>query len=170
MEPRNVLLAALLLPAVFACGGPALAPPPARLAPYLLSGGARVGEVTVAPDPDLSVIDRALLERAGVPGDLRQGVLDWLDQQGHFARDGELAVEVSLREVHVRSSFSALLLRHVAAADRLGARVQVTRRGEPAKLFPAEVASAVGGWAWRKPDARLERMVRVLSQRIAEGL
>ena len=46
----------------------------------------------------------------------------------------------------------------------------VTRRGDPAKVFPAEVASALGGWVWRKPDERLDRMVRVLAQHIAEGL
>jgi hypothetical protein len=169
MEPRYVLLAALLLPAVLACG-PELAPPPARLAPYLLAGVARVGEVTVLPDPGLGVVDRVLLERAGASDTLRQGILDWLDQRGHFARGGELALEVRIREVRVRSTFTALLLRQVAAADRLGAFVVVTRRGDPAKVFPAEVASALGGWVWRKPDERLDRMVRVLAQHIAEGL
>jgi hypothetical protein len=169
MEPRDALLAALLLPAVVACG-PQLSPPPARLAPHLLAGGARVGEVTVAPEPDLGAGDRARLERAAVPETLRQGILDWLDQQGHFARGGELALEVRVRDVRVRSTFTALLLRHLAAADRLAAVVVVTRHGEPAKVFPAEVTSAIGGWAWRRPDDRLDRMVRVLAQHIAEGL
>lgn len=170
MELRDVLLVAPLLPAVLACGGPELVPPAARLAPYLLSQSARVGEVSVAPDPDLGPVDRLRLERAGVTDALRLRILDWLDQEGHFARDGELALDVRIRELNIRSTSTALLLRHFAAADRLAASVQVTRSGDPAKSFAAEVASAIGGWAWRKPDERLDRLIGLLAQRIAQGL
>lgn len=167
----RILAAVVLALDSLACGGDPPVPVEARGAPHVLTGEARVGRVEVTADAQLlSAGQRKLLRRHEAATVLRQSALDWLDARGHFARKGELLLQVQIRAVRLRSELAALLLGGAAGADSLEVSVRVTRGGEELKIFAAHVTSSAGGRDWKDPGDRLQRMARRLGQRVADGL
>jgi len=158
--------AGLALLAVLGCAAPP-APLPAHGVPFLLDEGARFSGVEVVADAELGASARRLLE-SGADRVARQAVLDWLDQYGHFAPEGEYAVEVRVRALRLRSAAATML--GLGGRDRLSAGVVVTRAGEVVKTYAVAVDSALGGWEWRRSGERLERLARILGRRVFEGL
>lgn len=151
------------------CAAPPAPPVAARSVPFLLVDGARFSAVEVVADEALGASDRRRLE-SGADRVARQAVLDWLDQYGHFAREGEYAVEVRVRALSLRSAAATVLLGRLGGRDHLAAGVVVTRAGEVVKTYAVAVDSALGGWEWRRAGERLERLARLLGRRVFEGL
>jgi len=160
----------LLLAVSAACGGD-LPAPSGRSVPFLLEGEARVGRVeVVAARESLSGSTRSLLQERGALEIVRQSALDWFDHRDRFARDGELELRVRILELRLRSRVTALLFARISGADRLEASVVASRQGTVLKTYPVAAASALGGRAWSDPTERLQRLSRLLGQRIALGL
>lgn len=160
--------ARLLAIAALALGCAARHPSPCEL-PRQLGQVARV-EVSLAPDA--GSLDA---EAAGrLAATVRQSALDWFEQRGRFAADGQLSLLVTIDSMRVRGTVAAWLFGSVALPDHLAAQVSMerehTRDLETADLCPARVESALAGWSWRDREARLERLARRLGRRIAEGL
>jgi len=118
----------------------------------------------------LSSAQQKQLRRHETAAVLRQTALDWLDARGHFDLEGEIALRVQIRDLRVRSQLAVLLLGGVAGSDHIEVSVVVLRGGEAVDDFAAHVVSAAGGRDWKRPGDRLERMARMLGQRVAEGL
>jgi hypothetical protein len=155
-------LAALAL----ACsGGAPTADPPARAAAP--EGRYVRVEVSVAP----AVADRLDPEAAArVARAVRQSARDWLEQGDRLASGGELSLVVSVESARLRPGWVTWLFSWAAAPDHLAAQVMVLRGAERLSIAPVRVESALGGWAWRDPDERLDRLARRLGQRLADGL
>jgi len=153
-----------------ACAGDLPAPTGASV-PFLLQGDAQVGRVEVIADPEsLSASSRALLRERGALATVRQSALDWFDHRSRFDPDGELELRVRVRELRLRSYATALLFAGISGADRLEASVVASRQGTVLKTYAVGAASAVGGRPWSDPTERLQRLARMLGQRIALGL
>jgi hypothetical protein len=132
----------------------------------------RIARVEVALAPDASGL--APEEGALVVAVVRQSALDWLEQQNRLAPDGQLALVVTIDSARLRSGAVTWLFAWAAAPDHLAAQV-VLERGharDPTLHLrcPVRVESALAGYSWRDPDARLARLARRLGRRIAEGL
>lgn len=132
----------------------------------------QVGRVEVSLAPSAGSLDAEASARLAAT--VRQSALDWFDQKGRFAADGPLALLVTIDSVRVRGTVAAGLFGWVSGDDHLSARVGIEREDTrdlvAAELCPVRVESALAGWSWRDPDARLERLARRLGHRIAEGL
>jgi hypothetical protein len=124
-------------------------------------------EVAVAPEVAARLEDGA---GARVARTVRQSARDWLDQGGRLAADGELSLVVSVESARLRPAWKTWLFAWAAAPDHLAARVLVLRGAERLSSTPVRVESALGGWAWRDPEERLDRLARRLGRRLAEGL
>jgi hypothetical protein len=157
------LLAIAPLSLVLACARPPGAvcdlPPPALEERY--------AGVAVALAPGLSLDPAAAARVAAVT---RQSALDWLEQRGRLAPDRGSSVAVTVDSARLRSALSTWLFAWTAPPDHLAARVSLRRGAEHEPRCSARVESALAGWSWRDPEARLDRLARRLGQRIAEGL
>jgi hypothetical protein len=122
-------------------------------------------EVAVAPGAALDAASAAHLL-----GSVRQSARDWLEQRDRLAPDGELSLQVRVEALRLRSAWVTWLFAWAVAPDHLAAQVTVLRGLERVDRCPARVESALSGYSWRDPDARLERLARRLGHRIAEGL
>lgn len=123
-------------------------------------------EVALAPDAS-SLAPKAAAELLVW---VRQSALDWLEQGDRLAPGGELTLLVTIDSARLRSAATTWLFGWAAAPDHLAAQVSVLHGLERATRCPARVESALAGYSWRDPDARLERLARRLGRRIAEGL
>ena len=158
-------LAALLGLLALGCAGADVAPPSVFRAPTT----GRVARVEVSfSAPDATGLARAEAGRTAAV--VRQSARDWLEHGQRLAADGPLALEVSLDSLCLRSSLVTWLFSWAAAPDHLAARVVVRRRGTRVAAFPLRVESALAGFAWRDPEARLERLARRLGHRVAAEL
>jgi hypothetical protein len=101
---------------------------------------------------------------------VRQSARDWLEQRERLAPDGAYALAVTVDSARLRSAWVTWLFAWVAAPDHVAARVSVLRDGAPVAGYPVRVESALAGYSWRDPDARLDRLARRLGHRLAEGL
>jgi hypothetical protein len=132
----------------------------------------QVARVEVSLAPDAGSLDPEASAR--LVATVRQSALDWFEQRGRFATEGQLALRVTIDSVRLRGTVSTWLFGWVAAPDHLAARVSVerehTRDLVNGNLCPARVESALAGWSWRDREARLDRLARRLGQRVAEGL
>jgi len=166
------MFAAVLVSSLsIACGGGAPAAIEPHGAPHLLAGDTRVGRVEVTPDSRLlSSAQLDLLERHEAAAVLRQSALDWLDARSHFDPKGALTLQLQIRAVRLRSKLAALLLGGATGADHLEVAVVVTRGADVLKTFAAQVTSSAGGRDWKDPGDRLQRMARLLGQRVVDGL
>ena len=136
-----------------------------------LQPGRQVGQVArveVALAPEASSL--APKAAAELLVQVRQSALDWLEQRDRLRPDGELTLLVTVDSARLRSAPTAWLFGWAAAPDHLAAQVSVLSGLERATRCPARVESALAGYSWRDPEARLERLARRLGQRIAEGL
>ena len=161
---RAGALPAALAPFVLACAG---APAPHCDLPSAPETG-RFARVEVALAPDTASLDA--VSAAHLLGSVRQSARDWLEQRDRLAPDGDLSLQVRVDALRLRSSGVAWLFSWAAAPDHLGAQVTVLRGLERVDRCPARVESALSGYSWRDPDARLDRLARRLGHRIAEGL
>jgi hypothetical protein len=123
-------------------------------------------EVALAPDASSLSPDAAARLVAWV----RQSARDWLEQRDRLAPDGELALVVTIGSARLRSPTVTWFFAWATAPDHLAAQVLVVRGSEPASRCPVRVESALAGYSWRDPEARLERLARRLGHRIAEEL
>jgi hypothetical protein len=128
----------------------------------------RFARVEVALAPDASSLGPKAAAELLVR--VRQSALDWLEQRDRLAPDGELTLLVTVDSARLRSAPTAWLFAWAAAPDHLAAQVSVLHGLERATRCPARVESALAGYSWRDPNARLERLARRLGQRIAEEL
>jgi hypothetical protein len=161
-DARLVAIAALGVICGLACAG---APAPRCEQSSAIGRFARV-EVALAPGTGL-----APEEGVRVVALVRQSALDWLEQQDRLAPDGQLSLVVTIDSARLRSASVTWLFAWAAPPDHLAAQVSVLQHGvERTALCPARVESALAGYSWRDPDARLERLARRLGHRIAEGL
>jgi hypothetical protein len=127
----------------------------------------RYAGVEVELAPGLSLDPAAAARVAAVT---RQSALDWLEQRGRLAPDGGRSVAVTVDSARLRSAGVAWLFAWAAPPDHLSARVSLSRGTEHTARCSERVESALAGWSWRDPDARLDRLARRLGQRIAQGL
>ena len=157
------LLAIAALGLALACARPPGAvcelPPPAREQRY--------AGVEVALAPGLRLDPAAATRVVAVT---RQSALDWLEQRGRLEPGGASSVAVTVDSARLRSSLSTWLFAWAASPDHLAARVSLRRGAEREPRCAARVESALAGWSWRDPEARLDRLARRLGQRVAEGL
>jgi hypothetical protein len=154
--------------AIAALGLACASPPAPRCDPSLGPETGRFARVEVAIAPDeASLAPKAAAE---VVVWVRQSALDWLEQRDRLARDGDLTLLVTIDSARLRSAATTWLFAWAAAPDHVAARVSVLHGLDRADRCPARVESALSGYSWRDPDARLERLARRLGQRIAEGL
>lgn len=128
----------------------------------------QVARVEVSLAPGVGTLDADAAARLVTT--VRQSALDWLEQRDRLATDGELTLLVTVDSTRLRSSATAWLFAWAAPPDHLAALVAVLRGLDRAPRCPARVESALAGYSWRDPDARLERLARRLGHRIAEGL
>jgi hypothetical protein len=148
-----------------ACAG---APPPLPATPPRISG--EIAEVQVTLADELAPRDAHSLREGHAAGTLRQSLLDWLEQAERLDPHGELRVRIELRGLRLRSSAVSWLLAGWAPPDRLDASVIVLRGSEEVARYPTAASSTLGGWAWRDPARRLDRLARRLGGRVAEEL
>ena len=127
----------------------------------------RYAGVEVALAPGLA-LDPAAAGR--VAAGARQSALDWLEQRGRLAPDGASLVAVTVDSAQLRSAATTVLFAWVADPDELSARVSLRRGSQRTPRCAVRVESALAGWSWRDPEARLDRLARRLGQRVAEGL
>ncbi len=158
---RPLAVAALAL----ACAGAPVPEPDFQSAPED-ARYARV-EVSLAPGAASSLDPEA---RAQLVTWVRQSARDWLEQRGRLAPDGECSLVVTVDSARLRSSWVTWLFAWAAAPDHLEAQVFVLRGLDRVASHARRVESALAGYAWRDPEARLERLARRLGRRIAEGL
>ena len=146
--------------------------PEAPPVPPPLPASVLVSDLRVALSETLPEADRAALLAAEIPSVLRFGALDWFDHVERFDVRASLVLFVEVREVHLRSQLSTWLWPERVAPDRL--RVLVRFRDATGfwrhEDFEWLETTRVGGWDWRDPQDRLERMARRLGRRIAELL
>ena len=128
----------------------------------------RFARVEVALAPEATSLDAESTAR--ILALVRQSARDWLEQRDRLAPDGALSLELRIDSARLRSAWVTWLFAWAAAPDHLSAQVSVLRGLERAARCPVRVESALAGYAWRDPDARLERLARRLGHRIAEGL
>ncbi len=153
-----------IAPLALAC---ASAPAPRCELPPGPDGRVARVEVVLAP-AGVRALGRERAER--VAALVRQSARDWLEQADRLAPDGELALEVTIDSARLRSAGSTWLFAWIASPDHLAAQIAVRRGAERAGQCPVHVESALSGYAWRDPDARLERLARRLGRRAAAGL
>jgi len=157
------LLAIAALGLALACAGP-----PGAVCELLPPApDERYSGVEVELAPGLS-LDPA--EAARVAAMTRQSALDWLEQRGRLAPGGGGSVAVTIDSAALRSAGVAWLFAWAVPPDHLSARVSLRRGAEHTPRCSARVESALAGWSWRDPDARIDRLARRLGQRVAEGL
>jgi hypothetical protein len=164
MPAARQLAIALGIGTSLAC---ASAPAP-RCEPSAEPESGRFARVEVALPPDGSKL--APEEGARLVALVRQSARDWLEQRDRLSTDGELTLLVAIDGARVRSAAVAWLFAWLAAPDHLTAQVSVLRGLDRESRCPVRVESALSGYSWRDPDARLERLARRLGHRIADGL
>jgi hypothetical protein len=156
--------------AALACGlavACASAPEPCR-DPGSEPASAKVARVEVALAPGAGSLGSGAAARLVTI--VRQSALDWLDQRDRLAPDGQLSLVVTIDSARVRGTVATWLFAWAAAPDHLAAQVLVVRDLEISPRCPVRVESALSGYSWRDPDARLERLARRLGHRIADRL
>jgi hypothetical protein len=157
------LLAIAALGLALACAGP-----PGAVCELLPPApDERYAGVEVELAPGLSLDPAAAARVAAVT---RQSALDWLEQRGRLAPESGRSVAVTVDSARLRSAGVAFLFAWAAPPDHLSARVSLSRGTEDTPRCSARVESALAGWSWRDPDARLDRLARRLGQRVVEGL
>jgi hypothetical protein len=109
-------------------------------------------------------------DAARLIGVVRQSARDWLEQRDRLAPDGAYTLEVTVESARLRSGWVTWLFAWAAAPDHVAGRVSVLRGGARVARYPVRVESALAGYSWRDPDARLDRLARRLGRRLAEGL
>jgi hypothetical protein len=160
-NPRWPAIAALAL----ACAGT----PSPEVGIQAPPAGARYALVEVALAPDAAAgLDPQVTGQLATW--VRQSARDWLEQEGRLAPDGDASLLVTIEAARLRSSWVAWLFAWLAPPDSLEAHVIVLRGLDRAASGAVRVESALSGYSWRDPDARLERLARRLGHRIAEGL
>jgi hypothetical protein len=122
-------------------------------------------EVAIGRDASLRA-DRG----ARVAALVRQSARDWLEQRNRLASDGDLTLLVTIDDERLRTAAVAWWFAWIAAPDHLAAQVAVLRGLDRVPRCSVRVESALSGYSWRDPDARLERLARRLGHRIAEDL
>ena len=131
-----------------------------------------VSDVRVVLSSLLSEADRDELLATEIPSVMRFAALDWFEHVGRFDTRASLVLFVEVRDLHLRSGLSAWLWPESVAPDHL--RVLVRFRDDAGfwrhEDFEWLETTRVGGWDWRDPEARLERVARRLGRRIAELL
>ena len=146
----------------------ASAPPAVQsLRPPPVEGRYALVEVSLAPDGARCLEAGAATRLIAV---VRQSARDWLDHGGRLAPDGEFMLEVAVDSTRLRSAWVTWLFAWAAAPDHLAARVSVLRDGARVAGYRVRVESALAGYSWRDPDARLDRLARRLGHRLVEGL
>ena len=160
---------AALLCVAAAAAAAACAGAPAAVAPAPVEG--RVGRVEVRVARD-AAMPRSLApeDRTRLLAVVRQSARDWLEQEGRLAEPAPLALEVELEALELRSAAVTWLFAWAAAPDQLAARVRVLRDGAVVSDGRLRLESALSGYSWRDPGARLDRLARRLGRRIALGL
>jgi hypothetical protein len=127
----------------------------------------RFARVEVAIDREASLrADRGTRVAALV----RQSARDWLEQRNRLASDGDLTLLVTIDDGRLRTAAVAWWFAWIAAPDHLDAQVSVLRGLDRVPRCPVRVESALAGYSWRDPDARLDRLARRLGHRIADAL
>ena len=146
----------------------ACASPPAAICDLSPPGPQqRYAGVEVALAPGLPLAPATAARAAAVT---RQSALDWLDQRGQLDPGGGASVTIIVESARLRWTLTAWLFAWAAPPDHLAARVSLRRAAEREPRCAARVESALAGWSWRNPEARLDRLARRLGQRVAEGL
>lgn len=138
--------------------------------PTPLSDTALVADLHVELSDALEADRRQQLERVEAPLLLRISALDWFEHEGRFEREGETRLLVEVTGLSLRSVLSTWLWPDLPAPDVLAIRVRVRDPAGTRHAFDWEERTQVGGWEWRDPDVRLERLARRLGRRIAELL
>jgi len=155
--------------AAIALGLACVSPPPVEPASRPMPVAGRYARVEVAlAQAGVSCLDADAAAR--LVAVVRQSARDWLEHGERLAPDGAYALEVTIESARLRSGWVTWLFAWAAAPDHAAARVSVLRDGERVASYPVRVESALAGYSWRDPDARLDRLARRLGHRLAEGL
>lgn len=94
-----------------------------------------------------------------------------LDSRGLIAPDGDFSLKVLVKDIRVRSTFSAMMWGFMAGDDHLqGDAIVMSRDGEPVYTFGVKASYALGGIGGGQDSTRMNWLYEEFSEQIAEEL
>jgi hypothetical protein len=166
IQRRLVFVIALF---VFGCasgGGDSAAP---ASGPSALGSGAKIGQIQVIVDEQLSADVRAVITQYQAAERLEAEVGLALAQRGGMDDDGELQMRITIDRFRLRSNQASIWLGSMAGADSIGVAVSIRRGDEAVKTFTTNTSSIQGGLAMPGRTVRLTRLISELARRVADG-
>jgi len=156
-----------------ACSSPSggiKAPESLPSGPSLLADGSRVGAVSVLLDEEKLTPKMAEVARLNeVPRILQNRVVEQFATRG-MSGEGNLDVKVEVIGMRLRSNGTAIWWGMMAGGDWITVDVDVSRDGRSIKNFQTGTGTSLGGFAYGARSTRVGRMMKTLSERIADGI
>jgi hypothetical protein len=169
--PIVVSLAALLLCAgCSAVSGGIKAPANLPSGPSAITSGKQIGSVAVSLDAqNLTPEVTQVAESYEVTRILDNRVREQRSAKG-MASGGSIKVDVKVIGMRLRSNGTAIWWGFMAGGDWITVDVSVSEKGRPVKNFQTGTGTALGGFIYGGRSTRVGRMMKTLSERIADGI
>jgi hypothetical protein len=123
--------------------------------------------VEMAPEAKRQLADNVKFDQEELSSILRRT----LDSRGLLADEGDFDLKVTVKDIRVRSTFSAVMWGFMAGDDHLrGDAAVLNREGNPVYTFGVNASYALGGIAGGQDSMRMNWLYEAFSESVAEEL